>query len=101
MKHYMQTVGTIAVIVLFAGSVCAQANKAENKPQVTSPVAKISEEKAAEIALKKVPGNVTSVVIEKKLGKNVYVVEIIEKGSGQEVDVFVDIKTGEVVGTDR
>jgi hypothetical protein len=31
----------------------------------------------------------------------VYVVEIIEKGSGEEVDVFVDIETGKVVGTDR
>jgi uncharacterized membrane protein YkoI len=48
-----------------------------------------------------VPGNVTEVVIEKKRGKKVYVVEIIEKGSGAEVDVFVDIETGEVVGTDR
>jgi uncharacterized membrane protein YkoI len=97
----IQAAGAIFVIVLFAGSAYAQAPKAENKPQVTLQVAKISEEKAAEIALKKVPGNVTEVVIEKKRGKKVYVVEIIEKGSGAEVDVFVDIETGEVVGTDR
>lgn len=101
MKHIIQTAGTIAVIVLFAGSVCAQAQKAGNEPQVASPAAKIPEKQATETALKEVPGQVTSVVIEKKLGKNVYVVEIIEKGSGQEVDVFVDINTGEVVGTDR
>jgi uncharacterized membrane protein YkoI len=97
----IQTVGMIFVIVLFAGSACAASQKADDTPQFTLQVAKISEEKAAEIALKEVPGNVTEVVIEKKRGKKVYVVEIIEKGSGAEVDVFVDIETGEVVGTDR
>jgi uncharacterized membrane protein YkoI len=91
----------VIVIVLFAGSAYADADIAGNKPQVIAIAAKISEEKAKEIALKEIPGNITSVVIEKQLGKNVYVVEIIEKSSGEEVDVFVDIDTGEVVGTDR
>jgi uncharacterized membrane protein YkoI len=73
----------------------------ENKPQSDPPVAKISREKATEIALKKVPGNVTSVSIEKKRGKKVYVVEIIEKSSGGEVDVLVDMESGKVLGTER
>jgi uncharacterized membrane protein YkoI len=101
MKQIVLTAGMIIVIVLFAGSAYAEASKAGNKPQFTSAAVKISEEKASEIALKEVPGVVTSVDIEKKNGKNVYVVEIIEKGSGEEVDVFVDIETGKVVGTDR
>ncbi len=74
---------------------------AENKPQFDPPVAKISGKQATEIALKKVPGKANSVSVERKRLKNVYVVEVIEKGSGAEVDVFVDIETGEVVGTDR
>jgi uncharacterized membrane protein YkoI len=101
MKYIMQTAGMIVVVILFAGSAYTQAQKDGNKPQVIAVAPKISEEKAKEIALKVIPGDVTAVEIEKQLGKNVYAVEIIEKGTGEEVDVFVDIETGEVVGTDR
>jgi uncharacterized membrane protein YkoI len=66
--------------------------------QPATPTAKITTEQASEIALKLVPGRVTSVVIERKRGRNVYVVEIITNGG--EKDVFVDIETGRVVGTD-
>jgi len=64
-----------------------------------TPTPKITTEQASEIALKLVPGRVTSVVIERKRGKNVYVVEIMTKSDGEK-DVFVDIETGRVVGTD-
>ena len=37
--------------------------------------------------------------IERKRGKNVYVVEIQTADEGEK-DVFVDIKTGRIVGTD-
>ena len=74
---------------------------AENKPQFEPPVAKITGKEATEIALKKVPGKATSLSIERKRRKNVYVVEIQEKDGGGEIDVFVDIATGEIVGTDR
>lgn len=74
---------------------------AENKPQFPEPVAKITGAQATEIALAVMPGTATSVSIERKRRMNVYVIEILEKGSGAEVDVFVDIETGEVVGTDR
>ena len=66
--------------------------------QATTPTPKITTEQASEIALKLVPGRVTSVVIERKRGRNVYVVEI--QTNGGEKDVFVDIETGRVVGTD-
>jgi uncharacterized membrane protein YkoI len=75
-------------------------HRAENMPKVIPPVAKVTGGEATEIALKKVPGKANSLSIERKKGKNVYVVEIIEKSSGQERDVFVDIESGEVVGTD-
>jgi uncharacterized membrane protein YkoI len=73
----------------------------EGRKQPTPPVAKVTGQQATEIALKEVPGVVTSVVIERKRGKNVYVVEIIAKEDGAETDVFVDIESGEVVGTDK
>jgi Peptidase propeptide and YPEB domain len=70
-----------------------------NKLPYTPPVAKVSGEQAAQIALKTIPGKATSVKIERKLGKNVYVVEIMTEKSGEK-DVFVDIESGEMVGTD-
>ena len=64
----------------------------------TPPVAKITEEQATKIALERIPGKVTDVKIERKRGKNVYVVEI-QTAQGEK-DVFVDIETGRIVGTD-
>jgi hypothetical protein len=67
---------------------------------IEPPVAKVTGQQAAEIARKKVAGKVTSVKIE-RLGKhNVYTVEILADEGGVETDVFVDLETGEVVGTD-
>jgi hypothetical protein len=63
-----------------------------------SAAAKVSIADAKRIALQRMPGKVTDVAIEKKRGRNVYVVEI-QTGRG-EVDVFVDTQTGEVIGTD-
>ncbi|MGH8430965.1 MAG: PepSY domain-containing protein [Solimonas sp.] len=60
---------------------------------------KISEEQARAAALKVVPGRVTSVEIEKKRGKHVYVVEIRTR-SDAEKDVHVDIETGQVLRTE-
>lgn len=65
------------------------------------PVAKIDGFQASEIAAKKIPGEVNSVKIERKGDHNVYAVEIIAKEDGLEWDVFVDIETGEIVGTDN
>lgn len=72
----------------------------EKPPAFKPPVAKVNGNDASAIALKVVPGRVNSVAIERKRGHNVYVVEIIEKDTNVERDVFVDIETGEVVGTD-
>jgi len=73
----------------------------QNAAQTTPPVAKITDSQATEIALKEVPGKVTSIEIE-RLGKyNVYAVEIIAKEDGVETDVFVDLESGKIVGTDK
>ncbi len=72
----------------------------EAKKQTEPPVAKISGLEAQEIALKEIPGKVTSMKIE-RLGKNnVYAVEIVAKEDGKEWDVFIDIATGKVIGKD-
>ena len=67
-------------------------------PDVAS-AAKITEAQATKIALEQIPGKVTDVKIERKRGKNVYVVEI-QTPDGGEKDVFVDIESGKIVGTD-
>jgi hypothetical protein len=73
--------------------------KTRDKPlRQKSPVAKISAAEATKIALERMPGKATDVKIERKLGKNVYVVEI--QTSRGEKDVFVDIESGKILGTD-
>jgi Peptidase propeptide and YPEB domain len=71
----------------------------KNPQPYQPPVAKVTGEQATQIAQKAIPGKPTSLVIERKKGKNVYVVEIMTKDAGEK-DVFVDIESGEVVGTD-
>ena len=67
--------------------------------EIASLKTEITEKEAIQIALSKVNGEVTDVEFEKKMGHEVYSVEIDD--NGDEVDVYVDIKTGEVVGTER
>lgn len=89
---------------LVSGPVLAE--EAKDKLQKTKPAAakpsaaKVTKEAAVEIALKKVPGTVTAVDMEKKNGRDVYAVEIIAADGGKETDVFVDRATGEVISTD-
>jgi uncharacterized membrane protein YkoI len=74
--------------------------KLRDKPlKYTPPVAKITGDQATKIALERIPGKVTSLKIERKRGKNVYVVEIQTRERGER-DVFVDIESGQIVGTD-
>ena len=68
---------------------------------IEPPVAKVDGIEATEIALKEVPGKANSVKVERLGKRNVYAVEIIADSDGGEWDVFVDISTGEVVGTDN
>ncbi len=68
---------------------------------VEPPVAKVDGIQATEIALAEIPGNATSIKIERLGRRNVYAVEIISDKDGGEWDVFVDIETGEIVGTDN
>ena len=86
-------------------SVALKNYKPETTTQPTSKVmaeaSKISEEEAVKIALKAVPGDVAGVSIEKKLGANRYVVEVIAKEDGVETDVIIDMETGKVLTTEK
>ena len=59
----------------------------------------ITEEDARQIAIEIVPGRITDVEIERKFGKQCYVVEI-DADRGPETDVIIEIATGKVLGTE-
>ena len=59
----------------------------------------ITHDEAKQAALVEVPGTVTDIETEGYRGKLVYAVEI-QSESGIEMDVFVDIKTGKVLGSE-
>ena len=61
----------------------------------------MSREQAVKAALAAVPGKVTDSGIEKKRGKNVWVIEIVADKDGAEIDVLVDLDSGKVIGMDR
>ena len=68
--------------------------------QSSNAAPKITKEQAGEAALKALPGKVADVAIEKKKGKNVYVVEVVAS-DGSETDVFVDLESGLVLGMEK
>jgi uncharacterized membrane protein YkoI len=92
--------GLLASLLLVAPAVAVvQAQQPGPSKERAPPAAKITEEQAKKIALERIPGKVTDVAIEKKGGKNVYVIEILSPEQGEK-DVFVDIETGKIIGTD-
>ena len=63
--------------------------------------AEITKEQASQNALQAMPGKVTDITVERKLGKNVYVVEIVADKGGDETDVLVDMSLGKVLGVEK
>ena len=86
--------GSLLAIAL--STTCLAAAPFDQEPEPL--VRKVSEERATEIALGAVPGEVTAVAIEKKFGRPTWVVEI-DPGDGSETDVIIDVETGEILGT--
>jgi uncharacterized membrane protein YkoI len=93
-------VGLFAML-LFAPAIADVQAQQPARPgtERAAPAPKITEEQAKKVALERIPGEVTDVTIERKKGRNVYVVEI-RTSDGDEKDVFVDIASGQIVGTD-
>lgn len=93
----LSALAIMAMGSIFAGSAVAEdVSPAKQAPAVEP---KITEAQAKEIALKALPGEVTKVEIERKLGKMVYVVEIQNEKQGEK-DVWVDIMSGKVLAID-
>lgn len=62
---------------------------------------RIPDAQLRKIAAQAVPGGeITDVAIERKLGANRYVVEVLNADGG-EVDVIIDMRTGEVLALER
>ena len=91
--------GLLASLLVAPAAAVVQAQQPGPSKESAPPAAKITEEQAKKIALERIPGKVTDVAIEKKGGKNVYVIEIQSPEQGEK-DVFVDIETGKIIGTD-
>jgi uncharacterized membrane protein YkoI len=89
----------LASLLLAPAMAAAQAQQPGPSKERAPPAAKITKEQAKKIALERIPGEVTDVAIEKKRGRNVYVIEIQSPEQGEK-DVFVDIETGKIIGTD-
>jgi len=51
--------------------------------------------------LKELSGKVTDVTVERKRGKQVYVIEIVGEKDGSENDVLIDMQTGAFLGIER
>jgi uncharacterized membrane protein YkoI len=63
--------------------------------------AKITKGEAMQAALKELPGKVTDVTVERKRGKQVYVIEIAADKDGSENDVLIDMQTGAFLGIEK
>jgi uncharacterized membrane protein YkoI len=95
-----QMIYAALLAALLAPPMAAQAQRQPGRgAEQTRPLPKISQEQATKIALERMPGTVTDVTIERKRGKNVYVVEIQVPEKG-EIDVLVDMETGRILGTE-
>jgi len=84
----------LAAVSAGPSEVASAAGDAETRP-------KISEDAARKIALEAVPGEITDFAIERKLGENRYVVEVVAESDGSETDVIIDMYTGEVLATEN
>ena len=91
----------LAATLLLPGTAPAADAEAPVQGAAAEPSAKISREQAVKAALAAVPGKVTDAGIEKKRGKNMWVIEIVADKDGAEIDVLVDTDSGEVIGMDR
>ena len=105
-KYYCTAIGGVALEIIVEDNereelINVEYNSQPSSTDQKSPELKqnITEEQAKQIAIARVPGEVTDVTIEKKMGKWIYVVQI-DADNGPETDVIIDIETGEVLGVE-
>ncbi|GJL77738.1 MAG: hypothetical protein NPINA01_07270 [Nitrospinaceae bacterium] len=97
MKHLKTITIAILIVSSFAGTayiVQAKNSESENVEAVTQ--AKVSLNKAIEIALQQIPGNVVSVEFENDDGQTVWEVEVLAKNS-EVNELKIDANSGEIL----
>jgi uncharacterized membrane protein YkoI len=95
---------SITAGAVFAVTIPARAAETRDGPVMVgnrSNIGKITKEQATQNALTALPGTVTDVTVEKKRGKNVWVIEIVAEKTGAETDVLIDMDSGAVIGMDH
>lgn len=103
---------TLAILAFLLAAACAEARRppppqiAALSPRVeaqqqldTRPVLRVTKDEARAKAAAAHQGEVTAVDLERKRGRVFWVVEMQTK-AGDEIDILVDVESGEVVGVD-
>lgn len=91
--------GTPMVAASHAQGLASLLADAREAPRAASRT--VPEEELKRIAVQAVPGKPVDVQIERKLGADRYVVEVLAAPDGAEVDVIIDMKTLKVLGIER
>lgn len=90
-------VRSMSALILLTGLSIGLVSAAEESPSALSAKATITQERAAEIALARVPGgSVVEAELEKEHGKLVWSFDISQPNSKNILEVQVDAKTGEI-----
>ncbi len=93
----LSTLTLAAALSLAAGSLTAQATPTRNVPDSLAGKAKVSEDSARAIALKRVPGTVQSTELERERGRLLYDFKIQRTGRNGTTEVEVSAMNGKVM----
>ena len=91
------TLTAVAALSFAAGSLAAQEAPKRNVPDSLVSRAKVNEESARAIALKRVPGTVQGVELERERGRLMWDFKIQRNGRKGTTEVEVSAKTGHVI----
>jgi uncharacterized membrane protein YkoI len=103
--HTFRVLAICSAVILMQGW-ASVANADEEKAAIDrldqkAPGANLTRGEAMQTALKTLPGKVTDITVERKRGKQVYVIEVVADNGGGENDVLVDMQTGQVLGVEK
>lgn len=98
----LPTLSVCVALSLAAGSLAAQEapGPSRNVPDSLMAKAKISEDSARAVALKRVPGTVQSTALEKERGRLMWEFKIQRNGRSGTTEVEVSAKTGRVIAVE-
>jgi uncharacterized membrane protein YkoI len=93
---------SLAALILLGGSVIATVAAAPESAQSVNSKPTVTQERAAEIALARVPGGkVVEAELEKEHGRQVWSFDISRPDSKDVTEIQVDAKTGEIVAEEN